>query len=103
MGNKTFKIKKNNYFFNDLFSVKMKCLQEREEQIKILHEKITEIQKCTQEQLEEKSSQLDEIVEKLERHNERKEKLKQQLKVKELELDEIRKAYRYYIVFPIEK
>ncbi|XP_060979824.1 leucine-rich repeat and coiled-coil domain-containing protein 1 isoform X2 [Dama dama] len=69
------------------------CLQEREEQIKILHEKITEIQKCTQEQLEEKSSQLDEIVEKLERHNERKEKLKQQLKVKELELDEIRKAY----------
>ena len=34
----------------------MKCLQEREEQIKILHEKITEIQKCTQEQLEEKSS-----------------------------------------------
>ncbi|KAM9690107.1 leucine-rich repeat and coiled-coil domain-containing protein 1 isoform 4-T4 [Dama dama] len=71
----------------------LQCLQEREEQIKILHEKITEIQKCTQEQLEEKSSQLDEIVEKLERHNERKEKLKQQLKVKELELDEIRKAY----------
>uniref|UniRef100_A0A8C2R6M3 Leucine rich repeat and coiled-coil centrosomal protein 1 n=1 Tax=Capra hircus TaxID=9925 RepID=A0A8C2R6M3_CAPHI len=69
------------------------CLQEREEQIKILHEKITEIQRCTQEQLEEKTSQLDEIVEKLERHNERKEKLKQQLKVKELELDEIRKAY----------
>nr|XP_058898657.1 leucine-rich repeat and coiled-coil domain-containing protein 1 isoform X3 [Kogia breviceps] len=69
------------------------CLQEREEQIKILHEKITEIQKCTQEQLEEKSSQLDEIIEKLERHNERKEKLKQQLKVKELELEEIRKAY----------
>ncbi|XP_024587391.1 leucine-rich repeat and coiled-coil domain-containing protein 1 isoform X2 [Neophocaena asiaeorientalis asiaeorientalis] len=70
-----------------------KCLQERDEQIKILHEKITEIQKCTQEQLDEKSSQLDEIIEKLERHNERKEKLKQQLKVKELELEEIRKAY----------
>ncbi|XP_036686786.1 leucine-rich repeat and coiled-coil domain-containing protein 1 isoform X2 [Balaenoptera musculus] len=69
------------------------CLQEREEQIKILHKKITEIQKCTQEQLDEKSSQLDEIIEKLERHNERKEKLKQQLKVKELELEEIRKAY----------
>uniref|UniRef100_A0A8C2R7I4 Leucine rich repeat and coiled-coil centrosomal protein 1 n=1 Tax=Capra hircus TaxID=9925 RepID=A0A8C2R7I4_CAPHI len=91
-GNKTCKIKKN-FFNNDLSSVKMKCLQEREEQIKILHEKITEIQRCTQEQLEEKTSQLDEIVEKLERHNERKEKLKQQLKVKELELDEIRKAY----------
>ncbi|XP_007180208.1 leucine-rich repeat and coiled-coil domain-containing protein 1 isoform X1 [Balaenoptera acutorostrata] len=69
------------------------CLQEREEQIKILHKKITEIQKCTQEQLDEKSSQLDEIIEKLERHDERKEKLKQQLKVKELELEEIRKAY----------
>nr|XP_035936378.1 leucine-rich repeat and coiled-coil domain-containing protein 1 isoform X3 [Halichoerus grypus] len=69
------------------------CVQEREEQIKILQEKITEIQKCTQEQLDEKSSQLDDIIEKLERHNERKEKLKQQLKVKELELEEIRKAY----------
>ncbi|XP_041625013.1 leucine-rich repeat and coiled-coil domain-containing protein 1 isoform X2 [Vulpes lagopus] len=69
------------------------CLQEREEQIKILQEKITDIQKCTQEQLDEKSSQLDDIIEKLERHNERKEKLKQQLKIKELELEEIRKAY----------
>ncbi|XP_032724996.1 leucine-rich repeat and coiled-coil domain-containing protein 1 isoform X2 [Lontra canadensis] len=69
------------------------CVQEREEQIKILQEKITEIQRCTQEQLDEKSSQLDDIIEKLERHNERKEKLKQQLKVKELELEEIRKAY----------
>ena len=63
----------------------------------------TKVGEITQEQLEEKTSQLDEIVEKLERHNERKEKLKQQLKVKELELDEIRKAYRYYTVFPIEK
>ncbi|XP_045705431.1 leucine-rich repeat and coiled-coil domain-containing protein 1 isoform X2 [Phyllostomus hastatus] len=70
------------------------CLQEREEQVKILQEKITEIQKCTQEQLNEKSSQLDDIIEKLERHNERKEKLKQQLQIKELELEEIRKAYR---------
>ncbi|XP_060055400.1 leucine-rich repeat and coiled-coil domain-containing protein 1 isoform X2 [Erinaceus europaeus] len=69
------------------------CLQEREGQIKLLHEKITEIQKCTQEQLEEKSSQLDDILEKLQRHNERKENLKHQLKIKELELEEIRKAY----------
>ncbi|XP_036193328.1 leucine-rich repeat and coiled-coil domain-containing protein 1 isoform X3 [Myotis myotis] len=69
------------------------CLQEREEQIKILQENICEIQKCTQEQLDEKSSQLDDIIEKLERHNERKAKLKQQLQVKELELEEIRKAY----------
>ncbi|KAF6100071.1 leucine rich repeat and coiled-coil centrosomal protein 1 [Phyllostomus discolor] len=69
------------------------CLQEKEEQVKILQQKITEIQKCTQEQLNEKSSQLDDIIEKLERHNERKEKLKQQLQIKELELEEIRKAY----------
>ncbi|XP_059528301.1 leucine-rich repeat and coiled-coil domain-containing protein 1 isoform X8 [Myotis daubentonii] len=69
------------------------CLQEREEQIKILQENICEIQKCTQEQLDEKSLQLDDIIEKLERHNERKAKLKQQLQVKELELEEIRKAY----------
>ncbi|XP_014935967.1 leucine-rich repeat and coiled-coil domain-containing protein 1 isoform X2 [Acinonyx jubatus] len=69
------------------------CVQEKEEQIKVLQEKIIEIQKCTQEQLDEKSLQLDDIIEKLERHNERKEKLKQQLKIKELELEEIRKAY----------
>lgn len=80
-----------------------KCLQEREEQIKTLQEKITEIQKCTQEQLDEKSSQLDDIVEKLERHSERKEKLKQQLQVKELELEEIRKAYRYSAALPLER
>ncbi|XP_035886962.1 leucine-rich repeat and coiled-coil domain-containing protein 1 isoform X4 [Phyllostomus discolor] len=71
----------------------LQCLQEKEEQVKILQQKITEIQKCTQEQLNEKSSQLDDIIEKLERHNERKEKLKQQLQIKELELEEIRKAY----------
>lgn len=69
------------------------CLQEKDGQIKVLQEQITIIEKCSQEQLNEKTSQLDTIVEKLERHNERKEKLKQQLKAKELELEEIRKAY----------
>nr|XP_006994785.1 leucine-rich repeat and coiled-coil domain-containing protein 1 isoform X4 [Peromyscus maniculatus bairdii] len=69
------------------------CLQEKDEQIKLLQEKIAFIEKCTQEQLSEKCSQLDNVIEKLERHNERKEKLKQQLKTKELELEEIRKAY----------
>ncbi|MBZ3873394.1 Leucine-rich repeat and coiled-coil domain-containing protein 1 [Sciurus carolinensis] len=68
-------------------------LQEKDEQIKILQEKITQIEKSAQEQLDKKCAQLDSIIEKLERHNERKEKLKQQLKTKELELDEIRKAY----------
>ncbi|XP_058131672.1 leucine-rich repeat and coiled-coil domain-containing protein 1 isoform X2 [Dasypus novemcinctus] len=69
------------------------CLQEREEQIKTLQAQVTEIQKCTQEQLEEKSSQLYDVMGKLERHNERKEKLKQQLREKEIKLEEIRKAY----------
>ncbi|KAM4865372.1 leucine-rich repeat and coiled-coil domain-containing protein 1 isoform 1-T4 [Thomomys bottae] len=69
------------------------CLQEKDEQIKLLQEKIAEVEKCTQEQLEEKSSELDNVIEKLERHSERKEKLKQQLKAKEIELEEIRKAY----------
>ncbi|XP_036033574.1 leucine-rich repeat and coiled-coil domain-containing protein 1 isoform X3 [Onychomys torridus] len=69
------------------------CLQEKDEQIKLLQEKIAFVEKCTQEQLNEKCSQLDNVIEKLERHNERKEKLKQQLKTKELELEEIRKAY----------
>ncbi|XP_045142349.1 leucine-rich repeat and coiled-coil domain-containing protein 1 isoform X2 [Echinops telfairi] len=69
------------------------CLQERDEDIKTLQEKISEIQRCAQEQLEEKSSQLDIVIEKLERHNERKGLLKQQLKEKEEELEEIRNAY----------
>lgn len=69
----------------------------------MLQEQIALIEKCSQEQLNEKSSQLDSIVEKLERHNERKEKLKQQLKAKELELEEIRKAYRYYTLLASEK
>ncbi|XP_069847094.1 leucine-rich repeat and coiled-coil domain-containing protein 1 [Dipodomys merriami] len=69
------------------------CLQERDEQIKLLQEKMTEVEKCTQEQLDEKCTELDTVIEKLERHNERKEKLKQQLKAKEIELEEIRKAY----------
>uniref|UniRef100_A0A2K6FYV7 Leucine-rich repeat and coiled-coil domain-containing protein 1 n=2 Tax=Propithecus coquereli TaxID=379532 RepID=A0A2K6FYV7_PROCO len=69
------------------------CLQEKDEHIKRLQEKITEVEKCTQEQLDEKCTQLDNVLEKLEKHNERKEKLKQQLKVKEVELEEIRKAY----------
>lgn len=85
------------FFNNDLSSVKIKCLQEREEQIKILHEKITEIQRCSQEQLEEKTSQLDEIVE-TRKTQWKKEKLKQQLKVKELELDEIRKTQVLYSI-----
>lgn len=42
-------------------------------------------------------------MEKLERHNERKEKLKQQLKTKEFELEEIRKAYRYYTILATER
>uniref|UniRef100_A0A2K6LJ39 Leucine-rich repeat and coiled-coil domain-containing protein 1 n=1 Tax=Rhinopithecus bieti TaxID=61621 RepID=A0A2K6LJ39_RHIBE len=50
----------------------------KDEHIKRLQEKITEIEN---------------VLEKLERHNERKEKLKQQLKGKEVELEEIRKAY----------
>ncbi|XP_023373821.1 leucine-rich repeat and coiled-coil domain-containing protein 1 isoform X2 [Otolemur garnettii] len=69
------------------------CLQEKDVQIKVLQEKITEIEKCNQEQLEEKCIQLDCILEKLEKHNERKEKLKHQLKLKELELEDIRNAY----------
>ncbi|XP_055963850.1 leucine-rich repeat and coiled-coil domain-containing protein 1 isoform X1 [Sorex fumeus] len=68
-------------------------LQERDQQIKVLQEKISEIEKYTQEQLDEKSSQLDIIFEKLQRHDERKDKLKQQLKLKEVELEEIRNAY----------
>ncbi|KAG8520398.1 Leucine-rich repeat and coiled-coil domain-containing protein 1, partial [Galemys pyrenaicus] len=97
-------LRKANERDNDALRIKCKIIEdqtetigklkeEREEEIKVLQEKISEIQKCTQEQLDEKSSQLDDILEKLQRHNERKEKLKQQLKVKELELEDIRKAY----------
>ncbi|XP_027702783.1 LOW QUALITY PROTEIN: leucine-rich repeat and coiled-coil domain-containing protein 1-like [Vombatus ursinus] len=68
-------------------------LQERDEHIRKLQEEIIEMQKNTREQLNEKATQLEELMEKLERHCERKEDLKQQLKEKEAELEEIGKAY----------
>ncbi|XP_068956300.1 LOW QUALITY PROTEIN: leucine-rich repeat and coiled-coil domain-containing protein 1 [Petaurus breviceps papuanus] len=68
-------------------------LQERDEHIRKLREETIEIQKNSQEQLDEKAVQLEELMEKLERHCERKEDLKQQLKEKEAELEEIGKAY----------
>ncbi|XP_036621053.1 LOW QUALITY PROTEIN: leucine-rich repeat and coiled-coil domain-containing protein 1-like [Trichosurus vulpecula] len=68
-------------------------LQERDEHIRKLREETIEMQKNTQEQLDDKAAQLEELMEKLERHCERKEDLKQQLKEKQAELEEIGKAY----------
>ncbi|XP_074135077.1 leucine-rich repeat and coiled-coil domain-containing protein 1 isoform X3 [Sminthopsis crassicaudata] len=68
-------------------------LQERDDIIRRLREEIIEIHKNTQEQLDEKAAQLEELMEKLEQQCERKEDLKQQLKEKEAELGEIEKAY----------
>lgn len=58
-------------------------------------EESTKIQKRLEAQLEEKDIQLDELMEKLGRQNDKKEELKQQLQEKDKELEDIRKAYRY--------
>ncbi|XP_024061838.2 leucine-rich repeat and coiled-coil domain-containing protein 1 isoform X1 [Terrapene carolina triunguis] len=68
-------------------------LQERDEQMRKQREENVEIQKTFQVQLDEKTAQLEELMEKLERQNERKEELKQLLEEKEAELEDIGKAY----------
>uniref|UniRef100_A0A8D0HBT2 Leucine-rich repeat and coiled-coil domain-containing protein 1 n=1 Tax=Sphenodon punctatus TaxID=8508 RepID=A0A8D0HBT2_SPHPU len=69
-------------------------LQERDEQIRKQREENYEIQKTFQMQLDERTVQLEELMEKLERQSERKEELRHQLQEKEAELEDINKAYR---------
>lgn len=47
--------------------------------------------------MDEKAAESEELMEKLERQNGRKEELKQLLEEKEVELDDIKNAYRWYI------
>ncbi|NWU48052.1 LRCC1 protein, partial [Dromas ardeola] len=68
-------------------------LQEKDKQIRKQHEENLEAQKFFQVQLDEKAAELEELMEKLERHNERKEELKQLLEEKEVELDDIKNAH----------
>uniref|UniRef100_A0A8C0H041 Leucine-rich repeat and coiled-coil domain-containing protein 1 n=1 Tax=Chelonoidis abingdonii TaxID=106734 RepID=A0A8C0H041_CHEAB len=100
-------LKKQNERDNDALRIKTKIvedqtetirklkegLQERDEQMRKQCKDNTEIQKTFQVQLDQKTAQLEELMEKLERQNERKEELKQLLEEKEAELEEIRKAY----------
>ncbi|XP_066480968.1 leucine-rich repeat and coiled-coil domain-containing protein 1 [Tiliqua scincoides] len=69
------------------------ALQERDERIRKHCEENTKIQKRLEEQLEERDIQLDELMEKLRRQNDKKEELKQQLQEKDKELEDIKKAY----------
>ncbi|XP_072185185.1 leucine-rich repeat and coiled-coil domain-containing protein 1 isoform X2 [Excalfactoria chinensis] len=64
-------------------------LQERDKQIRKQHEE----NKLFQVQLDEKATELEELMEKLGRQNERKEQLKQRLEEKEVELGDIRRAH----------
>ncbi|XP_054046927.1 leucine-rich repeat and coiled-coil domain-containing protein 1 isoform X1 [Rissa tridactyla] len=68
-------------------------LQEKDKQIRKQHEENLEAQKFFQVQLDEKAAELEELMEKLERQNERKEELKQLLEEKEVELDDIKNAH----------
>ncbi|KFQ75861.1 Leucine-rich repeat and coiled-coil domain-containing protein 1 [Phaethon lepturus] len=68
-------------------------LQEKEKQIKKQHEENLEAQKFFQVQLDEKAAEFEELMEKLERQNERKEELKQLLEEKEVELDDIKNVH----------
>lgn len=53
-----------------------------------------EAQKFFQVQLDEKAAEIEELMEKLKRQNERKEELKQLVEEKEVELDDIKNAHR---------
>ncbi|KYO48342.1 leucine-rich repeat and coiled-coil domain-containing protein 1 isoform X1 [Alligator mississippiensis] len=68
-------------------------LQERDEQIRTQRQENAEIQKTFQVQLDERAAQLEELLEKLDRQNERKEELNQLLEEKEVELEDVRKMY----------
>uniref|UniRef100_A0A8C8RMG6 Leucine-rich repeat and coiled-coil domain-containing protein 1 n=1 Tax=Pelusios castaneus TaxID=367368 RepID=A0A8C8RMG6_9SAUR len=100
-------LKKQNERDNDALRIKTKIvedqtetirklkegLQERDEQIRKQREENVDIQKTFQVQLNEKAAQLEELMEKLEMLNERKEELKQLLEEKEAKLEDTRKAY----------
>ncbi|NWI11937.1 LRCC1 protein, partial [Crypturellus soui] len=68
-------------------------LKEKDQHIRRQHEENTEAQKIFQMQLDEKAAEFEELMEKLERQNERKEELKQLLEEKEAELDDIKEAH----------
>lgn len=53
-----------------------------------------EAQKYFQEQLDEKAAEIEELMQKFKRQNERKEELKQLLEEKEVELEDIKNAHR---------
>lgn len=74
----------------------LKGLQEKDKQIRKLQEENLEAQNFFQVQLDEKAAEFEELMEKLERQNERKEELKQLLEEKEVELDDIKNAHRWY-------
>ncbi|NXR09795.1 LRCC1 protein, partial [Semnornis frantzii] len=68
-------------------------LQEKDKQIRKQHQENLEAQKCLQVQLDEKAAELEELLDKTERQNQRKEELKQLLEEKEVELDDIKNAH----------
>uniref|UniRef100_A0A8C0BZX2 Leucine-rich repeat and coiled-coil domain-containing protein 1 n=1 Tax=Buteo japonicus TaxID=224669 RepID=A0A8C0BZX2_9AVES len=68
-------------------------LQEKDKQIRKRQEENLEAQNFFQVQLDEKAAEFEELMEKLERQNERKEELKQLLEEKEVELDDIKNAH----------
>ncbi|KAM6350431.1 leucine-rich repeat and coiled-coil domain-containing protein 1 isoform 3-T3 [Podargus strigoides] len=68
-------------------------LQEKDKQIRKQQEENLEAQKFLQVQLDEKAAEFEELMEKLERQNERKQELKQLLEEKEVELDDMKNAH----------
>lgn len=71
-----------------------KALQERDEQIRRLREEAVQVQKRSQQKLDEETAQQAELRERLEHLSLRKEELKQQLEDKEAELEEVKRVYR---------
>ncbi|KAH0617601.1 hypothetical protein JD844_016022 [Phrynosoma platyrhinos] len=104
LSNENEALKKQNERLSDALKIKSKIVEdqtetirklkeERDERIRKHREESTEVQKQLQAQLEEKEAQLDDLMEKLERQNERKEELKQQLQEKDTELEAVKEAY----------
>ncbi|NWW50876.1 LRCC1 protein, partial [Pedionomus torquatus] len=105
--NENEKLKKQKEQDNDTIKIKNKIvddqtetirrlkegLQEKDKQIRKQHEENLEAQNFFQVQLEEKAAEFEELMEKLERQNKRKEELKQLLEEKEVELDDIKNAH----------
>ncbi|CAB1325962.1 unnamed protein product [Coregonus sp. 'balchen'] len=85
--------KKQNERDNDALRIKVKGLQERDEQGRRQREESLQAQRRLQQQLEEESAASQDLRDTVQQLSLRKEQLKQQLEDKEMELDDVKAAF----------